>query len=152
MIKLVPLIGRSPRAVKRFLNCYRLIKVGLTPAEFDDFVGENGESQCYKAAMILLGVITGAPTVSSYVMDELKLWRAERSVDIKTFTDALASGAELRQQPDAERLITFFRTHDFGTQSSVLFEEMVNYAPRVSRFSFRVNRTDLSGRKPASSR
>ena len=35
---LSPLLGRSPRALKRFVNLYRLIKAGLTPTEHDVFV------------------------------------------------------------------------------------------------------------------
>jgi hypothetical protein len=142
MKKLVPLIGRSPRAVKRFLNCYRLIKVGLTPAEFETFVDEEAESQSYKAAMILLGVITGTPTVSSHVIDELKIWCGATEFKFETFRNGLVSNDEMRKQPDAERLIRFFQTHDFGSPSDPLFKEMVNYGPRVSRFSFRVNRAD----------
>lgn len=151
MKKLVPLIGRSPRAVKRFLNCYRLIKVGLTPAEFGSFVGDNGESHGYKAAMILLGVITGTPTVSSYVIEELMARRGSNEFT-QPLADALEANAELLQQPDSERLIKFFQTHDFGPADNPLLKEIMNYAPRVSRFSFRVNRTDLAGRKPASPR
>lgn len=140
MKKLVPLIGRSPRAVKRFLNCYRLIKVGLVPEEFEVFVGENGESDRYKATMLLLGVITGAPTVSSYVMDELNPLRETKPTDIKTLTNALEGNAELQQQADAERFFAFLKYHEFGEKTELLFTEMVRCARTVSRFSFRVNR------------
>jgi len=142
MKQLVPLIGRSPRAVKRFLNCYRLIKVGLTPAEFKDFV-EEGKSTSYKAVMILLGVITGAPTVSSYMLDALQNWQSpERTV--LAFFHTLAADAEVQQQPDGDRLTRFCQGHDFGEFSDLLLEDMLMFAPRVSRFSFRVNRTDLA--------
>jgi hypothetical protein len=141
MKQLVPLIGRSPRAVKRFLNCYRLIKVGLTPAEFQDFV-EEGKSSNYKAVMILLGVITGAPTVSSFMLDKLKNWQSpERNV--LAFFDTFAADAEVQKQPDAERLMRFCRNHNFAV-FDLPFEDLLKFAPRVSRFSFRVNRTDLA--------
>lgn len=142
MKELVPLIGRSPRAVKRFLNCYRLIKVGLAPAEFESFVGDNGESPSYKAAMILLGVIVGAPTVSSQVIDLLKVWKARTSV-VDTFADALESNAEFRRQPDSNRVIGFFLNHDFRTSDDPLFNELIKSEEKVSRFSFRVNRSDV---------
>jgi hypothetical protein len=139
MKELVPLIGRSPRAVKRFLNCYRLIKVGLTAAELDGFVGEMGEGQGYRATMVLLGIITGTPTISSYVMDEL--WEG-KTFDFKAFVNAVIANLEMQQETEGERLISFFQKHDFGTSSDLLFQEMVNYAPRVSRFSFGVNWND----------
>lgn len=131
MRKLVPLIGRSPRAVKRFLNCYRLIKVGLAPEEFTDFVGENGVRESYKAVMILLAVIIGAPGVVSYALEEMT------KSDIATMqplVSVLESKPEIRQHPEGERLIAFFTTHDSVGPS--LRKELRKYAPRVARFSF----------------
>jgi hypothetical protein len=140
---LVPLIGRSPRAVKRFINCYRLIKVGLTPEEFENFVGEQGESNGYKAAMILLGIITGAPTASSFVIDELKKIPAETPPRAKeALLAALEKNAELQQQPDAQRLNSFLKTHDFGKPAGALFRELLNFVPRCSRFSFKASRAN----------
>ncbi len=142
MKKLVPLIGRSPRAVKRFLNCYRLIKVGLTPAEFDSFVGDDGESLSYKAAMILLGVITGTPTASSYVVEQLREMSPDTSPrSLSHLVMSLEKNAELQQQPDAQRLQSFFKTHDFS-QPTELFDHLYDLSPRCSRFSFRINRAD----------
>jgi hypothetical protein len=145
MKKLVPLIGRSPRAVKRFLNCYRLIKVGLTPAEFENFVGEQGESESYKAAMILLGMITGTPTASPYFLEELKNCPPNvgpRSLD--RMLEKLEKNAELQQQPDAQRLWNFFKQHDFGKPADKLYNELYNFGQRCSRFSFKVGRATQS--------
>lgn len=143
MKKLVPLIGRSPRAVKRFLNCYRLIRVGLTPEEFERFVGEQGENHGYKAAMILLGIITGAPTVSSYVIDELKKIPVDTPPRAREqLLAALEKNAELQQQPDAQRLNNFLKTHDFGKPPGALFLELLNFVPQCSRFSFKASRAN----------
>lgn len=151
MKQLVPLIGRSPRAVKRFLNCYRLIKVGLTPAEFESFVGTEGESQSYKAAMILLGVITGTPAVSPYVINHLKNWQPKPpELTVEAWVNVFARNPEVQMQSDADRLIRFFEVHDFSPSSELLIKEMVNYAPKVSRFSFRLNRPDLLRRERTS--
>lgn len=38
---LSPLLGRSPRALKRFVNVYRLIKARLTPLEHNAFMRHN---------------------------------------------------------------------------------------------------------------
>jgi CheY-like chemotaxis protein len=148
MKTLVPLIGRSPRAVKRFLNCYRLIKVGLEPEEFEDFVGEQGESPSYKAAMILLGIVTGAPTASSYVIEELKKWKPENraAAGIEYITSVLNNDTDLQQQPDAERLYSFLKSHDFGKPSDQLFKELLNFGPRCSRFSFKLSRAEAAKR------
>lgn len=139
MKKLVSLIGRSPRAVKRFLNCYRLIKVGLTPAEFDGFVGEKGEGRGYRATMVLLGIIIGTPMVSSYVMDEL--WES-KTLAFEAWVNAVTGNADMQRQAEGARLTNFLKIHDFGTSSDLLLREMVYYAPRVSRFSFGANWDD----------
>lgn len=144
MKKLVPLIGRSPRAVKRFLNCYRLIKVGLTPAEFENFVGEHGESDSYKAAMILLGMITGAPKASSYFIEELKNWpRHVGPGSFERLIEKLEQDGELQRQSDAQRLRDFLK-HHFAKPPDKLFNELYNFGPRCSRFSFKVGRANQS--------
>jgi hypothetical protein len=63
MESVVPLLGRSPRAVKRFLNTYRLMKAislssgreFITSEEFSDF----------KISMLLLAIVTGLPNISA---------------------------------------------------------------------------------------
>jgi hypothetical protein len=122
-----------------------LIKVGLTPAECESFAGKDGNGPSYKAAMILLGVITGTPAVSSYVIDHLKTWRPEGvETTVEAWANRFALDPEVRRQPDAQRLIQFFETHDFNPRpsSQLLIKEMVSYAARVSRFSFRLNQPD----------
>jgi hypothetical protein len=140
MKELVTLMVRSPRVVKRFLNCYRLIKVGLAPYEFAEFVGENGESNGYRAVMLLLAVITGTPTVSSYFLAELTPIGKTGPTNIATFADALANNAEMERQPEGKGVIAFLRTRDFGAETRSLYEEMVRFKRTVSRFSFSVYR------------
>jgi hypothetical protein len=56
---LSPLLGRSPRALKRFVNLYRLIKAGLTPTEHDVFISRSKEDlDDYAAVLFLLAVDT----------------------------------------------------------------------------------------------
>jgi len=44
MTELAPLLGRSPRALKRFINVYRLVKATLLPVEYSTFIGPEGGS------------------------------------------------------------------------------------------------------------
>ncbi|HET7461989.1 MAG TPA: P-loop NTPase fold protein [Longimicrobium sp.] len=61
---LAPLLDRSPRALKRFVNVYRLIKAGLTPAEQRAFHEAIGQVPPYQAVLFLLAVDTGLPEVA----------------------------------------------------------------------------------------
>jgi len=71
---LAPILGLSPRALKRFVNVYLLIKVGLSDLQWRIYyekvnpkTGEKdsiGTIRNYQAVMFLLGVITGLPATS----------------------------------------------------------------------------------------
>jgi len=147
MKELAPLIGRSPRAVKRFLNCYRLIKVGLRPAQLEAFIGKEGESPQYRALMILLGVITGTPTVSLYVIEELEKIPKETHATMEDFLVRLEKNEELIRQPDWTRLNDFLKAHISKRDSSRLLAALLDVRSRVSRYSFRVARTEALGQK-----
>ena len=147
MASLAKLVGRSPRAVKRFLNCYRLIKVSLPPAELKTFV-EEGQSYKYKAVMILLGIITGAPTVSLYVVEELENWKSEDKTSmIADFSKKLDQNADLARQPDWSRLKTFLDSLTGKDESAEMFTALRDITARVSRYSFRIARAEAAGPK-----
>jgi len=151
MKELAPLIGRSPRAVKRFLNCYRLIKVGLSPKQFDVFIGEEGEANGYKATMILLGVITGTPKVSSDVLGVFDSWPKTKPKTVENLMEALKAKPEILAQPDGQKLRTFFEKHLVKPNSDALFAEMLACAGQVSRFSFRVVGAETLGQRKSPS-
>jgi hypothetical protein len=67
MHALAPLVGRSPRSVKRFANVYRILRAAKTPAELARFVGDGNAPGEYGFVLLLLAIITGAPTVSTEV-------------------------------------------------------------------------------------
>ena len=46
MLQLAPIIGRSPRAVKRFINCYRLAKAMLDPDNLEWFASDDPNREC----------------------------------------------------------------------------------------------------------
>ena len=146
MKSLAKLIGRSPRAVKRFLNCYRLIKVSLPPAKLDKFV-QDGKSYEYKAVMVLLGIVTGAPTAALYVMEETENWKWEKDnrPTMSDFYNRIERNEDLLRQPDWPRLRAFLTTSRKAEDSAKLFEAFMRNAPRVSRYSFRVARAEVAG-------
>jgi tetratricopeptide (TPR) repeat protein len=146
MTSLAKLIGRSPRAVKRFLNCYRLIKVSLPPAKLKKFV-QDGASYEYRAVMILLGVITGTPTTSPYVIEELEnwTWDSETPPTVNNFLNKLEGNTDLKRTADWSRLKAFLS--GFDKDSAEMFAAIRAITPRVSRFSFRIARVEAAGLK-----
>lgn len=64
MSRLAPILGRSPRALKRFVNVYRLIKAGLTVHEARSFLQPNDTLADYQAVLFLLAVDTGMPLLA----------------------------------------------------------------------------------------
>jgi len=75
MAALAPLLDRSPRALKRFVNVYRLIKAGLTPAEQRAFLGGERVAAPYRVVLFLLTVDAGLPEIAD------AFFAALRSVD-----------------------------------------------------------------------
>ena len=148
MTSLAKLIGRSPRAVKRFLNCYRLIKVSLPPAKLKEFVNE-GASYEYRAVMILLGIITGAPSVSLYVIEEIENWKWEKKErpTMKNFLEQLDRNADLPRTSDWHRLSALLTSLGDTEESAAMFAALRTMTPRVSRFSFRISRAEAAGPK-----
>jgi hypothetical protein len=72
MHSLAWLIGRSPRAVKRFANIYRILRASRTPSELLKFVGTDSAPGEYEFVLLLLAVVIGTPTVSTEVFEEIR--------------------------------------------------------------------------------
>jgi hypothetical protein len=69
MDELAPLLGRSPRALKRFVNTYRLIKVrAQDPAVF---LREDEPIAQYRATLLLLALATGVPNLAGPFLDKV---------------------------------------------------------------------------------
>jgi len=59
---LAPLLGKSPRALKRFMNIYRLMRGLRRGSSLDEFLdGSNGEPALYPAVQFWLSVHLGLP-------------------------------------------------------------------------------------------
>jgi hypothetical protein len=131
MERLLPLLGRSPRAVKRFVNIYRIIRVSLTEEELSSFTAGD-----YRVAMFLLAVVTNLPAASELVFS--------------TFEDASISKLEtweslvrrLNSQPGAQRNVEWPRVHAWlqqpGGLDTLPFDVALLqlWAKRIGRFSF----------------
>jgi len=153
MDRLGAIIGRSPRAVKRFVNTYRLLKTrilaGATDETVDTYLDDLGPASPYRAVMLLLSVITGTPSASAAFFNTL----------LRAAPPPLRSTTEKKHPPagTVERFLEDVEKHlgkdaespewkairaeleeprDAWTPSEL--EELARWAPIVARFSFRV--------------
>lgn len=69
MVKLFPLIP-SPRAAKRFVNIYRLIKASVEADNLQAFIGDATQGQ-YRPVLLLLAILTGYPSEATDILRDL---------------------------------------------------------------------------------
>jgi hypothetical protein len=135
--ELAPLLGRSPRALKRFVNLYRLIKAGLTPAEHNAFIRHNqDEVGGFGAVLFLLAIDTGLPRVSRAVFDAF--------LSMKETDDLSVLLGKVDKQPSAN-------TADWDTLKDWIndlkgtekldrgISVIAEWVPRVARYSFQAS-------------
>lgn len=114
-------IVSTPRAAKRLVNIYRMLRVSVTHDELDAFSPTGGRE--YQAVIVLLGVMVGRPMLAERVLTAIS--RADDSDDVwpvlARFSEVGDRLAALRPHVTLDRAAPYRR-----------------WAPRVSRFSFRL--------------
>lgn len=91
---LAPILTRSPRSMKRFVNVYRLIKVGMNDAQWHVYYSyfspsDNNQKWSFRnfeIVMFLLAIITGLPTISRLFFQTFRLNQG----DLHSLQDVLA--------------------------------------------------------------
>ena len=75
---LTPLLGRSPRALKRFINIYRVIKASVPSDDYPAFSKTDGE---FPIAVFLLAIVTNAPEIAQPFFSALYQKLADHTLD-----------------------------------------------------------------------
>jgi hypothetical protein len=130
-----PLVGTTPRTVKRFVNTYQLLKARSTdPSLFDDPEDSLGDHQ---VVAFLLAVVTGRPAAAQHLLASLAV--AARDATLGDTVD-LAQGTADDEAPTGEgqRALADVRAWlerhpDYGKAPVRRFEK---WAQEVARFSF----------------
>jgi len=145
---LAPLLDRSPRALKRFVNVYRLIKAGLTPAEQRAFHQTAGQVPPYQAVLFLLAVDTGLPEVAVEFFAALRSVHPEAGGETGEGAATLLALVENRIE-DADGALTvagrpWARIRAWlrprpgeEPRLDIAPAVLAGWEPRVTRFSFR---------------
>ena len=139
--QLSPLLGRSPRAIKRFVNVYRLVKAGLAPPELRVFMrpDERGLAT-FQAALFLLAVDTGLPNMARPLFDLLCSLQHQRLPQVTNAAAWLL--AKLEPMVDDSKLDEWTnlkswldaRHEQFG--SPTILRWLIEQAPLIARYSF----------------
>jgi hypothetical protein len=143
MEELSPILGRSPRAVKRFVNIYRLIKASLREDEQELFVQEGSTSGEYKVVLLLLALITNVPTVGLEVfragMVAIQEARSSTLLPVQiSFADdvvpRVAGNSKAQASADLEKVLTWMSEHSADLVIDAY--RLHTWIRRAARYSF----------------
>ncbi|MCC6676680.1 MAG: hypothetical protein IT436_06005 [Phycisphaerales bacterium] len=138
MMELAPVIGRSPRAVHRFVNCYRLLKAARDPravAAFETAAGD-GSVPAYEAAMLMLGLVIGIPEIAAPALSML-VGRAP-TAELSNLIADWDKDPRISSEPDwKQRIEPFFRKYAKARGKPCPISPFRDAATAVARYSFR---------------
>jgi hypothetical protein len=161
----------SPRAAKRFINIYRLLRASVDDAERQYFIG-NEKGGKHRAALLLLAILTGYPAEATEILRALleehhpKTWwtfiegfRERASAQSANGGDSEQNGNVSVEANDAdiERWDQLMKSLDKIREEETdelgpLFEtnhpcdDFVELAPQIARYSFQSGRVLLERR------
>ncbi|WP_328324404.1 TIR domain-containing protein [Kribbella sp. NBC_00382] len=123
----------TPRAAKRLVNIYRMLRVSVPDSEIQAFLPQEdpevkGGNE-YQAAILLLSILIGRPAAAQNLFKELTISPSDR--DIWQLLDTI---------PGLEQTSQLAR--DYVTVTRI--DAYRRWAPRVSRFSFRMSSESTS--------
>jgi hypothetical protein len=138
---LAPVVGRTPRAVKRFVNVYRLIRAGITGRELESFLAPSEGGWEFKALALLLAMLVGHPEQAKAVFEGVAA--APEEAPIGAVFDGLdvpsqAGEPEVRQFEGLRRLGEVLESLEEEGTLLPPVSELKPWLSTVSRYSFRL--------------
>ena len=130
----------TPRAAKRLVNVYRILRAPLRGEALDRLVGTNGHAAEYPAVLLLLAIVTCFPEQANEILEGLfgpraGTWREFIETFRKGTTDEPPTPEEAAWSRFFQRL---GRVEAKGVADDIkMYSE---WAPRVARYSFRTGR------------
>lgn len=151
---LKPLLGLTPRSVRRFVNIYWLMKsITLVNPLTRHFISEE-EYADYKVVLFLLAVLTGLPNISHDFfgllcarplkgLDQAKCPQENLTEVIdalqELIDDRIKKGTDtISNQRDLDRLKHWASSHDSGIWLKTSTSTLSLWAPQIARFSYRM--------------
>jgi hypothetical protein len=138
--RLAPLLDRTPRSLKRFVNVYRVLKASLPPPELDDFLeGDGPLGAPYRSVLLLLAVESGLPEVSAAMLEALLATPVEGPApSLGQVVDRLGV-APAEPPAGLPRLATWLDRECAGWRDADP-RPFLAWVPRVARYSYQLHR------------
>lgn len=135
-----PLLGRSPRALKRFINIYRLIKASLSDTDRVAFAPATGSNAEFRTVMFLLAIVTHSPEISQKYFEALyEFVQAHPQTNRLNTTDweGLFNESGTPSPISAwSQLSRWIHTNEASSIRNSSLKRIFWWARRVSRYSF----------------
>jgi KAP family P-loop domain len=155
MKSLYEFIG-TPRAAKRFINIYRLLRASVAPSEQSAFVGDERVGE-YRSALFLLALLTGYPREATVILravienkEQFAKWgqfrrsleeQVGKPLDRGTDGEKLPSeNGHLNAPSQAYRQLLEKLGNMQGLLDDLPYASINKWAPRVARYSFESGR------------
>lgn len=126
--KLGGIVGRSPRAVKRFINLYRILKSSNQRARISGFSDENGE---FRVPLLLLAIICGSPKTAEHFF--CYLLNQEETMTL----DKLITEAEKEKESDTWEDLRKSLTNTEIEKEKISVKDINIWLHDAARFSYR---------------
>ena len=131
------LLFQTPRALKRFANTYSLIRVGVSPSEWTDYLGFNGSSPNYRVPLLMLAVSAAFPSLARPWL----IWLRETppthwQLDADAVAALATKNNDTTERADWEKLQQCLNRLDLDGWTPPNHEVLAMWVPRVARYSF----------------
>lgn len=156
----------SPRAAKRFINVYRLLRASVDDHKLQKFIGDENGGQ-HRAMLLLLAILIGYPTEATEMLRELL--EREHTETWQEFIDSFKKRMENKERMEKQNISPERTTQDRVSQAEAdswqkLKENLesdtvrllvpedqscadfVECAPHVARYSFQSGRVLIAQR------
>ena len=131
LTRLGPLLP-TPRAAKKLVNLYRLVRIGIADSGLAAFTGSEAGGQ-YQVVQILLAVLVGSPAAAQRIFRELMT--ATPDSDILTVF-AKAGAADLPESHLCARISAELVRVSEDTPLMTATSEYQRWCPALARYSF----------------
>ena len=138
-----PLLERSPRALKRFANVYRLLKASLPPEEQDAFLDQSADPAAFKTVVLLLAIVNGLPAASEKMFGRRLNGQPgspkASPITLGVLMSVTADAGEAAIE-ESSRLTKWLATEfgqEWGERDATGF---ISWLPRVARYSYHLPR------------
>ena len=131
LTRLGPLLP-TPRAAKKLVNLYRLVRIGIPDSRLPAFTGSEAGGQ-YQVVQILLAVLVGSPAAAQRIFRELMA--ATPASDILTVF-AKAGAADLPESHLCARISAELIRISEDTPLMTATSEYQDWCPTLARYSF----------------